>query len=352
MNETNFNFITSQRAYGVKYLQFPEVLLYGEKYRDLSDSAKLAYMVLQNRLSYSLQNNWVDTDNRVYFIFTNQELHNLFGWGSAKVVRIKKELEQKGLLFQINQGFDPKQKKNLPNRLYLADLEVTAKDVYIKQGIEQNTAQTSEPQDIIKMKPRDENNSKPKTSEPQDIIKMKPRDESAKSLEPSDIIKMKHNLYNNNIDTKKIHEDTQLNFSENKYSPEQIEKQNTDLLNHLPDLVNNKDMPPFLNQESAILIKSWCKTPKEVYRFVQIILNAKKAVTKNMTNQGFGAYTGLLDLENLTDEMPKWLRNYFNRIRTVDTDSSKRITNYEGYLYTAMVNNLNTYVHSALASQE
>lgn len=331
MNETNFNFITSQRAYGVKYLQFPEVLLYGEKYRNLSDSAKLAYMVLQNRLSYSLQNNWVDNDNRVYFIFTNQELHNLFGWGSAKVVRIKKELEQKGLLFQINQGFDLKQKNNLPNRLYLADLEVTAKDVYIKQGIEQNIAQTVEPQDIIKMKPRDE---------------------GAKSLEPSDIIKMKHNLYNNNIDTNKIHEDTQLNFSKNKYSPEQIEKQNNDLLNHLPDLINSKDRPPFLNQESAILIKSWCKTPKEVYRFVQIILNAKNAVTKNMTNQGFGAYTGLLDLENLTDEMPKWLRNYFNRIRTVDTDSSKRITNYEGYLYTAMVNNLNTYVHSVLAAHE
>ena len=71
-----------------------------------------------------------------------------------------------------------------------------------------------------------------------------------------------------------------------------------------------------------------------------------------MTNQGFEAYTGLLDLENLTDEMPKWLSNYFNRIRTVDTDSSKRITNYEGYLYIAMVNNLNNYVHSALSSQE
>jgi len=38
-----------------------------------------------------------------------------------------------GLLFQIKQGFDPKKKKNLPNRLYIADLEVTAKDVYIKR---------------------------------------------------------------------------------------------------------------------------------------------------------------------------------------------------------------------------
>ena len=28
-------------------------------------------------------------------------------------------------------GFDPKAKRNIPNRLYLADLEVTAKDVYL-----------------------------------------------------------------------------------------------------------------------------------------------------------------------------------------------------------------------------
>lgn len=44
--------------------------------------------------------------NEKYSLFLlNQELHNLFGWSSAKVVRTKR------LLFQINQGFDPKQKK-------------------------------------------------------------------------------------------------------------------------------------------------------------------------------------------------------------------------------------------------
>ena len=47
-----------------------------------------------------------------------------------------------GLLFQIKQGFDPKKKKNLPNRLYLADLEVTAKDVYIKRDFANKTAET------------------------------------------------------------------------------------------------------------------------------------------------------------------------------------------------------------------
>lgn len=72
-----FNFIQSKNAYGTKFFQLPQVLLYGEKYKKLSDSAKLGYVVLRDRLEYSLQNNWIDDEDRVYFIFTNQELNNL-----------------------------------------------------------------------------------------------------------------------------------------------------------------------------------------------------------------------------------------------------------------------------------
>ena len=54
---TQFNFIQSQNAYGTKFFQLPQVLLYGEKYKKLSDSAKLGYVVLRDRLEYSLQNN-------------------------------------------------------------------------------------------------------------------------------------------------------------------------------------------------------------------------------------------------------------------------------------------------------
>lgn len=105
---TQFNFIQSQNAYGTKFFQLPQVLLYGEKYKKLSDSAKLGYVVLRDRLEYSLQNNWIDDEDRVYFIFTNQELNDLFGWGNTKISKIKKELEEAGLLFQVKQAFDPK----------------------------------------------------------------------------------------------------------------------------------------------------------------------------------------------------------------------------------------------------
>ena len=59
-----------------------------------------------------------------------------------------------GLLFQIKQEFNPKKKRNLPNKLYLADLEVTAKDVYIKKVFANKTAETLDMSGTDKMAAR------------------------------------------------------------------------------------------------------------------------------------------------------------------------------------------------------
>ena len=296
MDQTNFNFIQSKKAYGTKFFQLPQVLLYGEKYKELSDSAKLGYVVLRDRLEYSLQNNWIDDENRVYFIFTNHELQNLFGWSDRKISKVKKELEEAGLLFQINQGFDPKKKKNLPNRLYLADLEVTAKDVYIKQDFANKTAGT---------------------------------------LDTSGLAQMRHNLYNtNNLDTNRYNIDTQkLDFSTVHFSPAEIQKQNQDLVNHANDFLTDEDsgLPVFLEPEAVQLLSFWCRTPQQMRRFIGIILNAKYRVEKD--HQDIGVIIPLYD-EELKPLMTKALRRYFNALRS----NEKHIKNVENYLYGTMQN--------------
>ena len=296
MDQTNFNFIQSQNAYGTKFFQLPQVLLYGEKYKELSDSAKLGYVVLRDRLEYSLQNNWIDDENRVYFIFTNHELQNLFGWSDRKISKVKKELEEAGLLFQINQGFDPKKKKNLPNRLYLADLEVTAKDVYIKQDFANKTAET---------------------------------------LDTSGLAQMRHNLYKTNLDTNKdTNKDTQkLDFSTAHFSPAEIQKQNQDLVHHANDFLTDEDsgLPVFLEPEAVQLLSFWCRTPQQMRRFIGIILNAKYRVEKD--HKDIGVIIPLDD-EELKPLMTKALRRYFNALRS----NEKHIKNVENYLYGTMQN--------------
>ena len=105
---TNFNYYEADNVYGALFFQFPKVLMYGEQYKHLSSDAKLAYMVLKDRLEYSLRNNWVDEEGHVYFIFTNQELINLFNCSEHKVIKIKAELKSAGLLLQKQMGFNPK----------------------------------------------------------------------------------------------------------------------------------------------------------------------------------------------------------------------------------------------------
>ena len=142
MDQTNFKFYQADNVYGSLFFQFPKVLMYGEQYRYLSSEAKLAYMVLKDRLEYSLRNHWVDEEDHVYFIFTNQELMDLFNCSKGKLATVKKELEKACLLYQKAMHFNPKTGKNEPNRLYLAELDMRSTDVYLRGEYGQKEPQT------------------------------------------------------------------------------------------------------------------------------------------------------------------------------------------------------------------
>ncbi|KAL3950389.1 plasmid replication initiation protein [Lentilactobacillus otakiensis DSM 19908 = JCM 15040] len=136
----NFNYYEAEKVYEASFFQFPKVLMYSEQYRYLSSGAKLAYVVLKDRLEYSLRNHWVDEEGHVYFIFTNQELENLLNCHYQKVVKIKKELIAAHLLMQKQPSFNPHTKKSEPSRLYLSKLDVKATDVYLREN-SQNSSQ-------------------------------------------------------------------------------------------------------------------------------------------------------------------------------------------------------------------
>ena len=292
---TNFNFYQANNVYGELFFQFPKVLMYGEKYKGLSDTAKLAYMVLKDRLEYSLRNHWVDEDDHVYFIFTIQELKDLFNCSNTKVTKVKHELESANLLFQKQMGFNVKTGKNEPNRLYLATLETQATDVYLRPD----------------------------------------QQKSAGTLGTSGIPKNGHDLYKtNNLDTNRYNIDTQkLDFSTAQFSPAEIEQQNHDLVHHANDFLTDEDsgLPVFLEPEAVQLLSFWCRTPQQMRRFIGIILNAKYKVEKD--HRDIGVYIPLDD-EELKPLMTKTLRRYFNALRS----NEKHIKDVENYLYGTMQN--------------
>lgn len=331
---TNFNFIESEKAYATRFFQFPQVLIYGSQYKTLSDSAKLGYMILHDRLDYSLKNNWVDEDNRVYFIFTNQELTDLMGWSKKKVIRVKNELENQELLFQKTMHFNPKTGKNEPNKLYLADLEVTATDIYTKSR--QQEPQPLGTRESVKTEP---SQKFVKTLDTRESVKAEPSQkfvkETPQTLDTRESVKKRHDLdYTNNLDTNRYDIDTQkLDFSTANFSPAEIEAQNRDLVKHADEFLTDEDngLPVFLEPEAVQLLSFWCRTPQQMRRFIGIILNAKYAVEKEHKDLGVWI---LLDDPDLKKMMTKTLRRYFNALRS----DEKHIKNAENYLYGTMQN--------------
>ena len=337
MNQTNFKFYQADNVYGALFFQFPKVLMYGEQYRYLSSEAKLAYMVLKDRLEYSLRNHWVDEEDHVYFIFTNQELKDLFDCSNDKLAAVKKELERAGLLYQKAMHFNPKTGKNEPNRLYLAELDMQSTDVYLRGEYAQKEPQTLATSENPKIGRSRETVGTLATSEnPKIGHSRKFVDDTPQTLATSENPKIGHNLDKElkEKDTNRYNIDThQLDFSTANFSPAEIQKQNQDLVNHANDFLTDEDssLPVFLEPEAVQLLSFWCRTPQQMRRFIGIILNAKYRVEKD--HQDIGVIIPLDD-EELKPLMTKALRRYFNALRS----NEKHIKNVENYLYGTMQN--------------
>ncbi|WP_439001895.1 replication initiator protein A [Pediococcus damnosus] len=337
MDQTNFKFYQADNVYGALFFQFPKVLMYSQQYRGLSDAAKLAYMVLKDRLEYSLRNHWIDEEGHVYFIFTNQELKDLFDCSNDKLAAVKKDLERAGLLYQKAMHFNPKTGKNEPNRLYLAELDMQSTDVYLRGEYAQKEPQTLATSENPKIGRSRETVGTLATSENPKIGRSRKFvDDTPQTLAMSENPKIGHDLYKDskNIDTNRYNIDTQkLDFSTAHFSPAEIQKQNQDLVNHANDFLTDEDsgLPVFLEPEAVQLLSFWCRTPQQMRRFIGIILNAKYRVEKD--HQDIGVIIPLYD-EELKPLMTKALRRYFNALRS----NEKHIKNVENYLYGTMQN--------------
>ena len=122
--QTNTLFFTLQEQYGMKYYQMPKVFFTNEKYKKLSNDAKILYALLHDRLQVSIKNKWIDSTNSLYFIFTNQKLSEILNVSPRKITTIKKELLDTNLLDQKQKSF------NAPFHLNLMKPEITVDDMY------------------------------------------------------------------------------------------------------------------------------------------------------------------------------------------------------------------------------
>lgn len=302
MNE--FQFISANETYRNLYYQLPKVLFTSEFYKSMSNDSKIAYAMLQDRCEYSIQNNWIDQDGHIYFIFTRNELMEILGCKENKIAKIKKELKSKNLLYE--KRIPPKKLptgefKNYPNRLYLGKLEVTATDVYAIS----NANHTNDLSESGKNQPSDKH------------CKINVSFESGKNQRPEESNntstlfesgKNQPNLYLTNsldtidtIDTEKERLQQQL------------------LLDQFPEVQENT----FLNKDSLKFIAAFSNTIQEAHEQVGTIIRAKTKAEKD--------YNVVLIGEDYQEEIDKCLRRVMHKIKTDATVKSPKGLFYKSF---------------------
>ena len=110
-----------------RFYQLPKYLFEDAYFKKMSAEAKIMYALLKDRFELSIQNEWVDKNNNIYFIFSNKHLCEYLGYAEQKIIKLKKELIKFNLLTQERVGL------NKPNRLYLLKPNYNIKASHTKE---------------------------------------------------------------------------------------------------------------------------------------------------------------------------------------------------------------------------
>lgn len=135
MANTTYDYFYGTQAEQFTFYRLPKVLITDPRFKKVSSDAKILYGVMLERMSLSMKNQWIDDQNRVYIIFTLEDIMETFACGERKAGYLLSELDTKtgiGLVEKKRQGLGK------PNLLYLKNFivkeECSAEDVQVQSG--------------------------------------------------------------------------------------------------------------------------------------------------------------------------------------------------------------------------
>ena len=125
MEKIQFDYYRGMEAEQYSFYRVPKILFTAECFKELSCEARVLYGLLLDRMSLSMKNHWLDEEERVYIIFTVEEIAELLNCGTQKAVKLLKELDsEKGI------GLIEKKRLGLgrPNVIYVKNFLVQKND--------------------------------------------------------------------------------------------------------------------------------------------------------------------------------------------------------------------------------
>ena len=86
------------------FYRIPKALFQEQRFQNLSTDAKTLYGILLDRMSLSVKNGWLDKQNRVFIIFTIEDVKRTLRCADNKATRLLRELEKFGLIERKRRG--------------------------------------------------------------------------------------------------------------------------------------------------------------------------------------------------------------------------------------------------------
>ena len=124
-----YEYFYGAQAEQFSFYRIPKALFAEPNFRELSTDAKVLYGILLDRMSLSLKNQWLDAQNKVYIIFTVEEIMDALNCANQKATRLMVELEkQAGLIERKRQGL------GRPNLIYVKNFAAAINDKSCEKG--------------------------------------------------------------------------------------------------------------------------------------------------------------------------------------------------------------------------
>ncbi len=191
MNMVHFDYYYGNEAEQFVFYRIPKILVTSPYFKKLSDSAKLLYGMMLDRMGLSVKNGWFDEENRAYIYFTVSDVMEYMCCGTEKATKLIAELDSKkgvGLIERIKRG------QGKPARIYLKKFVETASDVRFSK---------TESQDFVKSKVKtfENRNSRLSHTESAEFRKSKRNDNKYNNINISNTYMSNINQVNNGGDT-------------------------------------------------------------------------------------------------------------------------------------------------------
>lgn len=171
-NGIKFDYYYGKEADQFSFYRIPRLLIKDERFKGLSNDAKLLYGLMLDRLALSIKNGWFDDNNRAYIHYTMENVMEDLGCAKEKCSKIFKELDSTngiGLIEKKRQGLGK------PDIIYVKN--------FVVEDEEKTAGDSGELQEVRKSNDSEFDAGMDRSSEiePQNIIEL-PEDRKSNNI--------------------------------------------------------------------------------------------------------------------------------------------------------------------------